>query len=77
MKNFNKENCKKVYRKTYIDKLGRTIVVTGRYAYEWTITVHSKFSACLLAITFPNRKACEKELHNKYPKDKNYERENF
>lgn len=71
MKNYHKENCKIKQRRCYKDIYGRTIIVTGRHAFEWTINVHSDTnSLCLLAITFPNRKMCVKELHDKYPKKK-------
>lgn len=39
MKKFNRANCTGAVRNVAIDKFGRKVIVTGTYAFEWSITI--------------------------------------
>lgn len=41
---YNKKNCSSSVRDLFTDKWGRTIIVTGTYAYEWSVTIKSNTS---------------------------------
>ena len=41
---FKKQNCSSSVRDLFTDKWGRTIIVTGTYAYEWSVTIKSRTS---------------------------------
>lgn len=41
---FKKENCTSSVRDLFTDKWGRQIIVTGTYAYEWSVTIKSSTS---------------------------------
>ena len=41
---FKKENCSSSVRDLFTDKYGREIIVTGTYAYEWSVTIKSSTS---------------------------------
>jgi hypothetical protein len=41
---FKKQNCSSSVRDLFTDKWGRTIIVTGTYAYEWSVTIKSSTS---------------------------------
>lgn len=40
MKNYRRANCTSSVRNAAVDKWGRTIVVTGQFAFEWAITIY-------------------------------------
>lgn len=39
---YHQENCDRFIRETIIDTWGRTIVLSGQHAFEWTITICTK-----------------------------------
>ena len=41
---YRKENCSSSVRDLFTDKWGREIIVTGTYAYEWSITIKTNMS---------------------------------
>lgn len=41
MKNYRRANCTCSVRNFGVDKFGRTIVVTGQFAFEWSITIYN------------------------------------
>lgn len=41
---FRKQNCTSSVRDLFTDKWGRQIIVTGTYAYEWSVTIKSSTS---------------------------------
>ena len=41
---FRKQNCTSSVRDLFTDKWGRQIIVTGTYAYEWSVTIKSHTS---------------------------------
>lgn len=41
---YKKENCSSSVRDLFTDKWGREIIVTGTYAYEWSITIKTNMS---------------------------------
>ena len=41
---YRKENCSSSVRDSFTDKWGREIIVTGTYAYEWSITIKTNMS---------------------------------
>ena len=41
---YKKENCSSSVRDSFTDKWGREIIVTGTYAYEWSITIKTNMS---------------------------------
>lgn len=67
-KTFHRENCNTCIRKSIVDVLGRTIVLSGTHAFEWQITV-LEINNSLTIIKFSNRVKATKEF-NKYKKRK-------
>lgn len=41
-RNYHRDNCSNRVREIITDLLGRTIVLSGQFAFEWTITIYSK-----------------------------------
>lgn len=41
MRQYNRENCQAIVRKTVIDIYGRVICLVGRHAFEWSIIIES------------------------------------
>lgn len=41
---YKKENCSSLVRDLFTDKWGREIIVTGTYAYEWSVTIKTNMS---------------------------------
>ena len=39
---YRKENCSSSVRDSFTDKWGREIIVTGTYAYEWSVIIKSR-----------------------------------
>ena len=50
-KKYHKENCCPTVRATITDKLGRTITLFGRHAFEWSIVIESDNK--IIMQTFP------------------------
>lgn len=60
---FHQENCNTRIRMSIVDILGRTIVLSGTHAFEWSVMIANKHS--LTIIKFANRVEATKEF-NKY-----------
>ena len=56
----HKSNCVNKVRFTVTDKLGNTITVCGRYAFEWTINVNK--NGMVIQTSFESRKKALNEL---------------
>ena len=41
---YKKENCSSSVRDLFTGKWGREIIVTGTYAYEWSVTIKTNMS---------------------------------
>ena len=41
---YKKENCSSSVRDLFTDKWGRQIIITGTYAYEWSVTIKGNTS---------------------------------
>lgn len=62
---YHKNKCENRVRVSAKDKLGRTIVLTGRHAFEWNVTI---INFCGTTTTeFKNRTAAYREF-NRYTK---------
>lgn len=64
MRKFNKQHCDSKLRLTITDSIGRTISVTGKHAYEWSIII--ELDNKITITTFSNREQAIKEFNNKY-----------
>ena len=62
---YHKENCDRFVRETIIDTWGRTIVLSGQHAFEWTITICTKTT--MVTTKYPNGSKARKEFY-KYRK---------
>lgn len=60
---FHRENCNTCIRMSIVDILGRTIVLSGTHAFEWSIAIISNDT--MTVIQFANRIEATKEF-NKY-----------
>lgn len=60
---FHRENCNTCIRMSIVDILGRTIILSGTHAFEWSVIIANKHS--LTIIRFANRVEATKEF-NKY-----------
>lgn len=58
---FHRENCESRVRDIAKDLLGRTIVLTGTHAFEWSICICDGDST--LKITYSNRAKARKEFN--------------
>lgn len=47
----HRDNTKNIVRKTYKDKYGVAITLTGRYGFEWTVSI-KRPSMCLCVYSF-------------------------
>lgn len=57
---FHRENCDCFIRKVVIDAIGRTVILGGQHAFEWTITI--KEECKIIKYTFPNGKKAREEF---------------
>lgn len=64
---YHQENCDRFVRETIIDTWGRTIVLSGQHAFEWTITICTKTT--MVTTKYPNGNRARKEFY-KYKKKK-------
>lgn len=67
-KTFHKNNCECRIRESIIDICNRNIVLSGRHAFEWSVSVITKETT--LTINFPSRKEAVKEFKKYKPKKK-------
>lgn len=56
----HKSNCVSKVRFTVTDRLGNTITVCGKYAYEWTINIDK--DGMIIQTSFKNRRKALDEL---------------
>ena len=64
---YHQENCDRFIRETIIDTWGRTIVLSGQHAFEWTITICTKTT--MVTTKYPNGNKARKEFY-KYKRKK-------
>ena len=64
---YHQENCDRFVRETIIDTWGRTIVLSGQHAFEWTITICTKTT--MVTTKYPNGNKARKEFY-KYKRKK-------
>lgn len=64
---YHQENCDRFVRETLIDTWGRTIVLSGQHAFEWTITICTKTT--MVTTKYPNGNKARKEFY-KYKRKK-------
>lgn len=62
-KTYNRDNCSNMLRATITDKLGRTISLFGKYAFEWQIVIESKDK---ITITSFSKSIDARKEFNKY-----------
>lgn len=60
---YHRENCKNCIRMTFIDQLGRKIILSGIHAFEWEVSILHNNN--LTTVKFANRIEATKEF-NKY-----------
>lgn len=53
-KNYHRENCDCKVRTTIKDELNRTVILEGRHAFEWSITIQSETR--VVVYSYPNGK---------------------
>ena len=58
---YHRENCDNRIREIITDMLGRTIVLAGKHAFEWSITICSDNT--YYKITYKNRIEATKEFN--------------
>ena len=66
-KTYNRDNCSNLLRATITDKLGRTISLFGKYAFEWQIVIESKDK---ITITSFSKGIDSRKEFNKYKRKK-------
>ena len=64
---YNRDNCDCFIRETIIDTWGRTIILGGKHAFEYSITICTKYS--MTTTNYPNGKEARKEFY-KYKRKK-------
>ena len=65
IRTIDSNNCQYMFRKVKKDSIGRTIICTGRYAFDYTIHIVDRQKKTVLSIKFSNRATALKE-YNKY-----------
>lgn len=64
----HRENCDNVIREIITDVVGRKVILSGMYAFEWYITICSKEKT--IRKTYSNRAEALKEFNKLRPKKK-------
>lgn len=64
---YHRENCDCLIREVIVDVYGRRVILSGRHAFEWSITVCT--SERIVRITYPNGREARKESY-KYKRKK-------
>lgn len=64
---FHRENCDCLVREIIIDIYGRSIILSGQHAFEWSITVYTRER--IIKTTYPNGKEARKAFYQ-YKKNK-------
>lgn len=61
---YNKNNCDCFLRKVVTDIYGREIVLSGRHAFEWSITIHT--NTTITETIYPNGATARREFRKYY-----------
>lgn len=61
MRKYNRDNCDCFIRKIVIDIYQRTIVLSGKHAFEWSITIYEKGK--ITQYIYPNGRTARKEFY--------------
>lgn len=64
---YHRENCNCFVREVFVDILGRTIVLGGQHAFEWSITVYTQDR--IIKTIYPTGRQAREEF-KKYKKKK-------
>lgn len=64
---YHRENCDCFMREITIDTWGRQIVLSGQHAFEWSITIYTKWR--IIKTVYPNGKTARQEF-KKYKRKK-------
>lgn len=65
---YHKNNCECRVRESIIDIYNRNIVLSGRHAFEWSVSIIT--TKTTLTINFPSRKEAVREFKKYKPKQK-------
>lgn len=57
---YHRENCDCFIREVIVDVYGRTIVLEGQHAFEWSITIHTRER--IVKTVYPNGREARKEF---------------
>lgn len=57
---YHRENCDCLIREVIVDVYGRTIVLSGQHAFEWSITIHTRER--IVKAVYPNGREARKEF---------------
>lgn len=64
---YHRENCDCLIRETITDVWGRVIILGGRHAFEWSITIYTKER--IVRTEYPNGRVARQEF-KKYKRRK-------
>lgn len=64
---YHQENCDCLIREVIVDVYGRTIVLGGQHAFEWSMTIHTRER--IIKTVYPNGREARKEFY-KYKRKK-------
>ena len=64
---YHRENCDCYIRESIIDVCGRRVILSGRHAFEWSITIYTVEKT--VRTTYPNGREARKEFY-KYKRKK-------
>lgn len=57
---YHRENCDCLIREVIVGVYGRTIVLGGQHAFEWSITIHTRER--IVKTVYPNGREARKEF---------------
>lgn len=57
---YHRENCDCFIREIIVDVYGRTIVLGGQHAFEWSITIYTRER--IVKTVYPNGREARKEF---------------
>lgn len=64
-KKYHRDKCEACVRMQITDKLGRTVTLVGKHAFEWSIILES--DGKIIITTFKNRKSAVEDLKKYKP----------
>lgn len=64
-KKYHRDKCESCVRMQITDKLGRTVTLVGKHAFEWSIILES--DGKIIITTFKNRKSAVENLKKYKP----------